>query len=141
MRDMDTITFKKIWEDERCFELEIAAQSECVGAKTTCYADAETISRLAACCSRFPCVGKAPCRWECGRRGDGTTPYVSLEIVHYDRSGHVRIEIFMELDDGGPLSRHTCCFFVQTELGALNRFGSRLSALVQRGVGQTAALE
>lgn len=81
MRDMDTITFKKIWEDERCFEIEIAAHTECVGAKTTCYTDAET------------------------------------------------------------LRRHTCCFYVLSELGALNRFGSRLSALLQRGVGQTAALE
>jgi hypothetical protein len=64
-----------------------------------------------------------------GGKGDGGTPFVSLEFWCKDKLGHVIVEVYMEIDDGASYDKHNCCFFIKTETGLLNSFGKSLSLL------------
>lgn len=52
-----------------------------------------------------------------------------------DELGHIAIEVFAELDDGGDYSKHNCCFFVRTEYGLLMNFCDHLVQLKNGSVG------
>lgn len=41
----------------------------------------------------------------------------------------------MELNDGGLLSRHNCCFFINTESGLLYKFLCDLPKIKQKHIG------
>ena len=51
------------------------------------------------------------------------------------RSGHIGIEVFAELDDGGNYTEHNCCFFINTEYGLLMNFCERLFRLKNSPAG------
>ena len=55
--------------------------------------------------------------------------------MHKDRLGHILIEVYMELDDGGSYSTHNCCFYLNTEMGLLERFCNKLPKLKQEPLG------
>ena len=73
--------------------------------------------------------------WEQGKRGDLAIPYVSFSFARKDKLGHILIEIFMEIDDGGSFNTHNCCFYVHTETGLLDEFKKNLSILKRTQVG------
>ena len=78
--------------------------------------------------------------WENGTIGDHSTACVSLRLLHKDKLGHILIEVFMELDDGGDYSSHNCCFYLNTEMGLLERFYKRLPMLKQNSLGSQITL-
>ena len=41
----------------------------------------------------------------------------------------------MELDDGGDYSNHNCCFFVNTEIGLLEKFKNELTHIKHQPPG------
>ena len=67
--------------------------------------------------------------WANEDRGNDSTACLSLRFLRKDRLGHIIIEVFAELDDGGDYARHNCCFFVNTEYGLLMNFCERLAQL------------
>ena len=73
--------------------------------------------------------------WANGEKGDGSTACLSLRFFNKDKLGHINIEVYAELDDGGKHSEHNCCFFVETEYGLLMNFSERLDRLKNRPAG------
>jgi len=73
--------------------------------------------------------------WANEDRGNDSTACVSLRFIRKDKLGHIVIEVFAELDDGGNYANHNCCFFVGTEYGLLMRFCERLVRLKNDPVG------
>ena len=55
-------------------------------------------------------------------RGNASTACVSSRFFWKDKLGHIGVEVFAELDDGGDYTEHNCCFFVSTEYGLLMNF-------------------
>ena len=53
---------------------------------------------------------------------------------------YVLIECFMELNDGGSLEKHNCCFFVNAELGMLHDFSSKMDELKKPELGVAISL-
>ena len=55
-------------------------------------------------------------------------------ILPMNKNGHVTIEVDLEIDDN--ISRnHRCSFFINSELGCVERFGKRLNDFIFKGVG------
>ena len=73
--------------------------------------------------------------WANEDRGNDSTACLSLRFLRKDRLGHIIIEVFAELDDGGDYTRHNCCFFVNTEYGLLMNFCERLVQLKDNPAG------
>ena len=65
---------------------------------------------------------------------------VSLNFLHKDKLGHLLVEVYMELDDGGKLSIHNCCFYINTEVGLLTEFCERLPRLKKGSLEATVVL-
>ena len=137
---MDNISFERVWEDSDFFQIKVTAQSKLICANTRSYTTEELINELALHLETFPKTTNDRYLWENGAKGDGSTPCVILEFFCKNRSGHVGIEVYMEIDDGGARSKHNCCFFMEAEPGLLNKFGKSLRLLNNRGIGQKASL-
>lgn len=73
--------------------------------------------------------------WENGKKGDDSNACITFEFIHKDRLGHILIEVYMELDDGGNYSSHNCCFYLNTEIGLLEKFCQKLPTLKRELLG------
>ncbi len=137
---MDKLYFKRIWEDQDFFELEIKAETQIICSSVNTYTMNESIDELSEKLEIFLSLNKDHVFWENGTKGNDFTPYISLSICKKDDYGHILIEVYMELDDGGDLSRHNCCFYVETEIGLLDNFRRSLKFLKEPGVGNCIVL-
>ena len=73
--------------------------------------------------------------WANEERGDYTTACVDFRFFKKDKLGHILIEVFVELDDGGNYSKHNSCFFVNTEYGVLMDFCKKIEQLKKSEIG------
>ncbi len=78
--------------------------------------------------------------WANEKMGDGSTTCVSLRFLHKDTLGHILIEVYMELDYGGSYDIHNCCFYLETEMGLLEKFCKNLRILKRKTTGETVTL-
>lgn len=125
----ESITIRKVWqddEDEKFFQILITASSDTITASTRVYSTSEMIDELLSKLSEFIDGNVNETLWENGEKGDGATAFLSLRFLRKNRLGHVLVEVYMELDDGGKFSEHHCCFYVSTELGLLEKFYRQL---------------
>ena len=65
---------------------------------------------------------------EFGKKKGDFTPAFSLRFLPTDNSGHVEIEIDMEIDDN-PDRKHRCKFYIYSELALIEQFGRSLILL------------
>jgi len=131
----DCIVMERIWQDDYYFQIKIDCISEFVSATTKVYTSNQCIDELSQSIKNF-LSGKAnECFWLNGEKGDETTACVSMKISHKDKLGHIQIEVYMEINDGGRLSEHNCCFYVNTELGLLTEFQKDLYKIKNQQLG------
>lgn len=137
---MDNIIFKRVWQDDDFFSVMITCSSPLVTAMTEYYVSETIINELICLIEEFVSGRQTKAKWQSGAFGNGTTPCISLEFVKQDSRGHIRIEAVMEIEDGGNLDMHKCCFYINTELGLLERFGKRLRKINQPDITASAYL-
>ena len=137
---MDILSIERVWEDVDYFEIEVMAKSELIYARVRSYTTVDKISELASRLETFPRSSDDRFIWENGGKGDGCTPFVSLEFWCKDKLGHIIVEVYMEIDDGASYDKHNCCFFIKTETGLLNSFGKSLTLLNEKGIGKKITL-
>ena len=63
-----------------------------------------------------------------------------MNFTHKDKTGHICIEVFFEIKDGGSLEKHNVCFFVNTELGMLYEFSNSLIQFNHAKLGAVVSL-
>jgi len=126
----NNIIMKKVWQDGDIIEMAIECSSNTIAAKTQVYMQVSQLNKLYEGLTLFLTDGIEGFSWISGEFGDDTTACTQFSFLYKDSQGHIVIEVTMELDDGGPLSKHTCCFFVYTELGALTSFRNQLALLI-----------
>ena len=137
----DYITIERIWQDACYFQVRVECKSECILASCEVYTSNEDIEELQDKIEKF--LAKKPDEayfWTSGETGDTSTPCVSFEFKYKDKLGHVQVEVYMELDDGGALSKHNCCFYINTEIGQLDQFKKELLNLRKPIIGIKAML-
>jgi len=137
---IDMLSIERIWEDDYYFQIEVVAQSKLISARVKSYTTEDRIEELASRLKTFPEHLDDKYIWENGGKGEGYTPFVSLEFWCKNKSGHINIEVYMEIDDGASYDKHNCCFFINTEPGLLNDFGKSLVRLTQKGIGKKITL-
>lgn len=137
---INILSIERVWEDSDYFEINVIAQSEFVCASTKSYTTESSINELTWNLITFPKNSAHRYIWENGNKGENSTPFVSFDFRCEDKLGHIIIEVYMEIDDGASYDKHNCCFFIRTEIGALNKFGQSLSLLNERGIGQKVIL-
>ena len=134
------LSIERVWEDVDFFQIEVIAQSKLISARVKSYTTVNSITELISRLKTFPEHLDDRYIWENGDKGEGYTPFISLEFWCEDKLGHIVIEVYMELDDGASYDKHNCCFYIKTEVGLLNSFGKSLALLNQRGIGKKVTL-
>lgn len=124
----DNIILRKIWQDDDVIELAVVCSSPLITATSEIYVSDSLIDELISEITRF-LNGNKEGFWANEERGDASTACVSFRLFREDELGHIAIEVFAELDDGGDYSKHNCCFFVRTEYGLLMNFCDHLAQL------------
>ena len=131
----DYISMEKIWQDVFCYQVKITCASCCAVATNDFYTSDDNIDALFHGLNDFMKGKTNEFLWENGEKGDRSTACITLKFAHKDKLGHVLIETYMELDDGGSYSSHNCCFYLNTELGLLEKFCKRLPTIKQKSLG------
>lgn len=129
---IDYIDIHKLWQDNELAQLRIVCSSAVITASTNIYVSDALIDDLIFQINQFLNGQVVESIWANEDKGNNSTACVSLRFLHKDKLGHVLIEVYMELDDGGDYSSHNCCFYLNTEIGLLTRFCERLPQLKQK---------
>lgn len=131
----DYIDIQKLWYDNELIELEIVCSSAVITASAEIYVSDALIDDLIYQIEQFLNGKVAESYWANEEKGDDSTACVSLRFMHKDKLGHILIEVYMELDDGGNYSTHNCCFYINTEIGLLEQFCEKLPQIKQKASG------
>lgn len=125
----DNIIFNKMWEDDDLMRLGVVCSSPVAMASSMIYVNDSLIDELIYQINQFLDGTVEEGLWANEIRGDDSTACVSLRFFKKDALGHINIEVYAELDDGGTYAEHNCCFFVETEHGLLMNFCKKLANL------------
>ena len=66
---------------------------------------------------------------EFGKKEGNYTPAFSMCILPADISGHVKIEVDIEIADN-DMRAHRSCFYVKSELGLIEQLGMSMKKLI-----------
>ncbi len=136
---MDNIIFKKVWQDGNLIELKISINSEFVSAYQNCYIEDTMLKEISNKISNYVNNYNMPCYLEFGKKEDNYTPAFSMYMLPADASGHIKIEVDIEILDNDTRS-HRCCFFVKSELGLIENLGISLNDIILGSEGVEASL-
>ena len=126
---MDNITCRKKWQDENVINLEVVCASSVAAIFTSIYVSDLLLAELIFQVKQFLNGAVEEGLWTNETKGNDSTACLSLRFMKKDHLGHILIEVFAELDDGGKYTEHNCCFYVCTEYGLLMRFCESLGQL------------
>ena len=129
----DNIVIKKVWEDGDLLELNITCSSEFVSASQNCYIQSSALTMLSKKLESAIITFSKGCMLRFGKNGAEYTPSFSMELYEISRTGHVTLEVTIEIDDNSPRG-HKCVFFVRSELGLLEKFAHSLASLSDRSI-------
>lgn len=136
---MNNIIFEKVWQDNNLIELKISASCEFASAYQSCYIEDKKLEEIAEEICAFARNFNKSCYLEFGEKRGNYTPAFSMCMLPADMSGHVKIEVDIEIADNDTRS-HRCCFYVKSELGLIERLGKRLKGLILEQVGNEVSL-
>lgn len=138
---MDNITFEQIWLDNSFITFRVTVSSELVCAMIDLYISGSEFSALSSLLTSipFPIPEKYESYWKSSEFSDTDTA-LSFKIIPKDKLGHLLIEVYMRVKDGGRDHNHHCCFFIQTESGLLDTFGKHLLFIRELPYGEKIAL-
>ena len=136
---MENIILKKVWEDETMIELEITAISKYVTSYQLCYVNEIEIQEMATKIKEYIEDFTKDVYIKFGEKDGNYTPAFSMNLLSADSQGHVNIEVDVEIDDVEDRS-HRCKYFVQSELGAIERFGGKSLGLYESEVGMSISM-
>lgn len=131
----DNIIFSKIWQDDDVIELKVVCSSSVATITSKIYVSDPLIDELICQIKQFLDGNNEEGLWANEDKGNDSTACVSLRFFRKDKLGHIVIEVFAELDDGGDYTEHNCCFYISTEYGLLMSFCESLVQLKKNQVG------
>lgn len=131
----DYIKMEKLWYDNELIQLEVICSSSVITATAKIYVSNLLIDDLIYKINLFLDNHQDKIVWSNDDKGDHSALCLELSFLKKDNLGHILIETFMELDDGGKYSSHNCCFYINTEMGLLKTFCDRLEQLKYMPIG------
>lgn len=131
----DNIIFRKTWQDDSVIELKVICSSSVATVTSKIFVSDSLLDELICQIKQFLDENNEEALWANEDKGNDSTACVSLRFFKKDKLGHIVIEVFAELDDGGNYTEHNCCFYVNTEYGLLMSFCESLIQLKKNPVG------
>ena len=125
---MDNIEFEKLGIDGDLIELRISASSTFVSAYQNCYVEGSALKEIAKKVLDYIAQYDSSCYLEFGENEGNYTPAFSMRILPASVSGHLKIEVDIEINDNNKRC-HRCCFYVHSELGLIEKLGIALGRL------------
>lgn len=122
---MDNLIFEKIWEDIHALEFKIEAKNQYVIVWQTCYMDELGLKENINSLLQFIDSEQKHCYVEFGCKEDNSAPAFSMEASFADRSGHILLELDMEIDDNSE-RKHRCQLYIKTDITSLEQFCKRV---------------
>lgn len=135
----NNIIFEKVWQEDNLVELKITAICEYVNAFQSCYVDSSFLKGLSEIISEYVKNYDKECYIEFGKKEGNFTPAFSMKFLPADNSEHVKIEVDVEIVDNETRT-HRCCFYVDGELGQIERMGKELSVIGDDEMGEICTL-
>lgn len=123
---MDNLIFTKVWSAEEQYGIvKVVVQSKYVKVNVDYYMVYSDLSIASAIlleyCSSFD---KEKLVIFDGLTG-AQPPLFSMKILPAHKTGRLKIELDMEIDDNNE-RLHRCCFYIETELGLLEQFAKNI---------------
>ena len=137
---IDNLTITRVWQDDDFFQIEVNCNNQFASAKSRIYTDDCLIDDLYNKVGMFLSGQEDSVFWQNGTKGNATTPCISLRFLHKDKVGHIFIEVFVEIEDGGDFDTHNCCFYINTEMGLLYQFRDKLLNVKKKQLGVQVSL-
>ena len=137
---MNNLVMEKVWEDGNLFELRIEGDSEYVTAYQNCYVQDIKIKEAGNLIGEFISSSEESCYIEFGSKTGNYTPAFSMKLVKPDISGKMKIEVDIEIADNDSRC-HRCVFYIDSELGAMERFAKGLYSLASGTVSKIEMFE
>ncbi|EAG5824018.1 hypothetical protein DC156_14435, partial [Listeria monocytogenes] len=106
----------------------VSAESEFVKIHQLCYVQDACLKRIGEKIIAYSLDYNEGCYLEFGQKEGNFTPAFSLDFLKADASGHVKIEVDMEIADN-PDRAHRCKFYIYSEIGLIEQFGKNLIRL------------
>lgn len=122
---MGNLIFEKIWEDIHALEFKIEAKNQYATVWQTCYTDESELKENIDSLLQFIDSEQKYCYVEFGCKTDNSTPAFSIEASFADRSGHILLELDMEIDDNSE-RKHRCQLYIKTDMTSLEQFCKQL---------------
>lgn len=119
---MNNIIFEKVWEDDTSIELKITAISKYATSYQSCYVNEAEIQEMIIKINEYVKDYTKDVYIIFGEKEGNYTPAFSMNLLKADSRGRVKIEVDIEIDDTEDRS-HRCKYFVESEIGAIERFG------------------
>jgi len=139
MHKVENIIFEKIWEDDTSIELRITAISKYVTSYQSCYVNEVEIQEMIIKIKDYIKDYSKDTYILFGEKEGNYTPAFSMNLLRADSHGHVKIEVDIEIDDTDDRS-HRCKYFVQSELGAIERFGQKALDIYESELGTSISM-
>ncbi|NGM26818.1 hypothetical protein GUJ68_12325, partial [Lactobacillus plantarum] len=108
---MSNLKILKNWGDNNLLELSVSAESEFVTIRQMCYVQDTDLKKIGEKIIAYSFDFTEETYVEFGKKKGDFTPAFSLRFLPTDNSGHVEIEIDMEIDDN-PDRKHRCKFYI-----------------------------
>ena len=125
---MNNLIMEKVWEDGKLIELKIEGVSEYATAYQNCYVQDARIKEAGNMINEFITSSKESCYIEFGSKEGNYTPAFSMKLIRPEISGKLKIEVDIEIADNDSRC-HRCVFYIDSELGAMERFAKGLYSL------------
>ena len=136
---MDNIIFKSIWKDSELMELKVTASAEYINVFQHCYVDDSLLEEIANKIQGYVSDFSKECYLEFGSKTGNYTPAFSLKLLPCDNHGHLKIETDIEIADTEKRT-HRCIFYINCELGQIEKFGKSLKLLISQNEGYQVSL-
>lgn len=137
----DCLRLTRIWQNAQLFEMDVVCQTACIMAHQRVYTTNAKIEELENMLSAFLSEAIKEAGWRSGTKGENSTACLSFRFCRADQQGNILAEVFLEMNDGGPLCAHHCCFCLRTEKTLLNAFLRGLKALRRPVLGTRVVLK
>lgn len=136
---MDNIVISKCWQDDNLIELYVFAKSKYVSINQYCYISIDDTITNSNLIEKYVRDYNNEMYIEFGSIKGNYTPAFSLKFFPLKSNGHLIIETDLEIDDNDTRC-HRCRFYIDAELGAVERFGKKLSKVKDLPMNETISI-
>jgi len=132
---IDNLVFEICWREGALIALRVEATSKYVSAWQSCLIQDTNLENNGESMIDFSFNPTLKRVITFGKKEINYTPAFEMTLFPADARGHIKIEVDIEIEDNNEKS-HRCLFYIESEIGLLEKMGLGLKALAHSEVGR-----